>query len=281
VRVLRTCRQIRDEGQLVLYQDNSWALHTAALIIDRQVAVLLYNKHLFDMSTRHPYISFIRTIDFAISLAPYAHRHLSGAEVMTYRGTSLWERVMQLRSRSDIYFSVFEAQECERMELVLKHLAFVQRRAFPHLQTIMISLAFHFEGDADRLTCDRELTMQIKLHSLEQRSSPVPSQHHWPFEPRRRILTPLASLDNVQSVVVRRQLVPTQAPASGSGTQTAAAGSNMDHSRLVWTFPSISSMLFSAGYKFENFNTREAAIFQDERVRQVVHPFGLGVWTGA
>lgn len=293
----------------MLYQENSWTLQTAALVMDRQLAVLLYNKHLFDTSTRHPYISFIRTLDFPINIAPHAHRYLSGVEIMSLRDTPLWRLI--LRSPFETYYSIFEAEECERMELVLKRLALVQRRDFPHLQTIMISLAFHFEGDADCLTCDRQLTIQVKLNPLERRRTSIHPPSAWPFEPRRHILTPLADLGNVQSVVVRRQLVPTQAPASSSGVQTATvgmvnvqtfvarpllvpvpapasssgaqtatAGSNAGDSQLVWTFSSIGSMLFSAGYKFENFNTRQNIVFPDGRVHLAVTPPGLGVWTG-
>ena len=245
VQALLTCRQIHDEGQLVIHQDNSWALQTAACLVDPHSAILLHNEHLFDWSKRHQSTIHIRSLDFSIHLAPFVVRKLCDEEIQSY------EHVPHSWVRR--YFpgdvGVFqEADECARAAWILHHLVLFQRDKFPQLQSIMISLSFH--GQAPNGKCGLQLKIQARLHPRQGREYPVGAHDLGALEPRRRFLIPLATLKNLQSVVVRTQ----GAEPVGSGTENGTSALQKPKEQPVWTFTSIREMLDAAGTNFENFS---------------------------
>ncbi len=256
----------------MMYQENSWSLQTAARIMDQRQAILLYNKHLFDRSTRLESTINIRSLDFVVHLAPRTHRYLSKEEIFTYRGTALWKSLLQLYQGGRFFSVCEEADECDRSQLILNHVAMVQQNDFPHLQSIMISLIFHEAGPDETRTCDTQLKIQVNLCPDE---GGFRVREIGPLEARRQFLTPLAYMENLQSVIVRRQV------RHSSGTQNRTAARKKRKVERVWKFTSMRAMLFAAGYNFENFSRYEEDVSADEKGRQDARQLGLGVWLGA
>ena len=201
VQVLLTCRQIHEEGLLVIYHDNIWEIQRPAFASSRPISVVMFNRHLFT-SRRHQSTCHIRFLDFTVHIATFVERCLTRPEFLNLRDAHCLPS--HLHSAPEVYGSVSEAKECKENENMLLYLAEIYRDKFPQLQSIRISLICHPPSIEGYILHCFQLKFLVRLHRQD-----IPrqnNQHIGSYEPRRKLLTPLALLDNLQNIEVQLQV---------------------------------------------------------------------------
>lgn len=279
VQVLLTCRQIHEEGRLVMYHDNIWAVHGPAFTAHRLTNILMFNQHLFNMSRRHQSANNIRFLHFSIQLAPYLVRLLSSQEALSLRDAD--RLPVEIRSPADSRVTLSEEKECARYQTILNYLASVHRHNFPQLRSITILLnchaqwvvwgelnchqikfLVHLQRQDTRPRLDSPRTQHIEnadieeIDILDDLDDIDDTRNIGPYEPRRQIFTPLALIDNLRNIEVQLQANPLQAKAIDTPStekESKAPKKKPPKKEPVRTFSTIKQMLEAAGVNFNKF----------------------------
>lgn len=214
MQVLLTCRQIHDEAQLVIYHDNTWGVELPAITPHQLTNIMMFNAHLLDLSRRHLSARNIRFLDFPMHLAPSVKRFLTPEEVSGLRDA---DRTLAVDFKGRAYIMLTEAVGCERYRSILIYLVTTHWLVFPELQSITISINWHPPWVADPDPFCHCLKFLVRLNRQDNPPSDDSSRMQGfedigPYEPRRRLLAPLALLANLRNIEVQLQADPAQVP---------------------------------------------------------------------
>ncbi len=172
--LLRTCRQIRDEGTPVFFEVNSWKLHRVRLRDLPMVPSSIPNdtQHMFDQLGQIKAMKHFKHVNMRIPLAPLAYCDLSIPHHIALDDPLAIFRFDSTHSASVLAsHKLDETAQCGLFRKAIKSLVANRAHVFPKLRSITLEVSFHSKkitpvGDPlDR--CGITLHVRIKLGHID------------------------------------------------------------------------------------------------------------------
>ncbi|KAL2039164.1 hypothetical protein N7G274_008213 [Stereocaulon virgatum] len=308
-------KQFYNELVEVFFRDNSWALHRARLREDANSEPMTLTKdslHMYDNYSKNKYMTRFKHLNMQICLTPFAVVDLctpkdlfepsTPADLLAYQ---IHQNPEKLRKHT-----LNEEVQCEMYRTVLEGLVSKQKKCFPELQTLTLKISLHAPQATRSSTLTRKvedrcgITFKVKVllnipEFTEHRLQTFRANLDGPgnnfcietiepntLEPRRRMLSPLAGLDGVYRVQVKRRWIVLHRP---KGTKPVCCVANdgaieednvlASHMTQRHTFTSVEQMLQSATTNFKLFQVTGLTEYEisKEDVIEILEHEGTGM----
>jgi len=232
--ILKTCKQIRNEGEQIFFKINDWTLHRPtlrrgeglvpkSLVVDTQKMFKRYVpcshiKH--ELCSRTPYVRYFRNFNMRIVISPTATVDLPLPDDIDPTDTAGVELARMFQDREILRrHTLTEAQQCEMFGAALSGFVNNQAGMFQNLRLFTLELALHspvhlaISSPLNR--CGTTFKIKILLDALikgDYAAQPEPPTMFDDLDSdlkyldsRRRMLAPLMKLKGVRSVEVHRR----------------------------------------------------------------------------
>ena len=282
-------KQFHDELLEVFFRVNSWALHRARLREDANSEPTTLTNGSQSMCGNYwngGFITYFKHFNMQIFLAPYAVVDLCTPKNVFGFSTSADLLAYQMRQDPEGFHKhiLNEESQCEMYRNVLEGLVSKQKKCLPSLKTLTLEISLHAPQATQSSTLTRNLeercgiTFEVKVFL---NTSVVPKHQRRMFrenfdgpgnrfcmetiepntlEPRRRMLSPLAGLDGVYTVQVKRRWVVLHRPKGTMPIRYVADDGAIkednvlaSHMAQLHTFSSVDEMLETATIDFKLF----------------------------
>ncbi len=234
--VLKTCRQIRNEGEQVFFENNEWTLprprlrkgvglDLKALTEDTQRIFKRYipRDHAEQENwsrSRIPHVRYFRNFNMRIAISPTATVDLPLPDGVDPSDTAGVERARISEDQEVVRrHTLTEAEQCQMYGAALSGFVNNQGGMFQDLRRLSLEIALHSPVHRARSSpldrCGTTLKVKILLDASTKRdyaTHPEPptifddsDSYVKNLEPRRRMLAPLLELRGVRTVEVHRR----------------------------------------------------------------------------
>ena len=276
--LLRTCHQIRDEGERVFYEINSWGLHRARLRDTPPAdlsATIDDTRRLFDTLHKFKATKHFKHTSMQISLSPLAYWDLAVPDSLELNDPVAIHH-FELSQQPSVIAShtLDETAQCKLYKAAFSGLVESSASVFPKLRSMTLEVSLHEKNPASaalndplnrcgitfyvKIKLGRKKRTVLKYHGplLSLAPGSVVPNSPWlhsilndprnvPFsDPRRDMLSPLRELHNVQSVEVERRWTVRYRQGPLEDGVIAVKAQPL---RQLWRFCTVADMLKSAG----------------------------------
>ena len=144
--ILRTCHQIRREGNMVFFDVNSWSLQRVRLR-DRPVptsAMRVDTQRMFDRLRQNVGLKRFKQVNMRISLSPLAYYDLAIADNIALDDPLEVHFFESLHPRDVIDFhKLDEKAQCELFRTAINYFVNTRTHVFPSMRSLTLEVSFH------------------------------------------------------------------------------------------------------------------------------------------
>lgn len=287
--ILRTCKQIRDEGELAFYNVNSWSLPRARLR-DNPVqfpVTLLDSKKVYDRLRKIETMKLFKHFNMRIPLSPLAYCDLVVPDSVALDDPDA-VHLFELSQNPGVIalHKLDEKAQCELFRAAIEGLRQSRMHVFPNMRSLTLEVSLHAKkitrnppedplnrcGIAfyvrvifARECCTKRachessiiqdpgmsqnVDLDVQNDSLQSTSSGDVSTEHY-VDPRRHMLSPLGQFHGVRCVEVERRWTVIYRQ---KGVEDGIFTTRRQPLRQLWRFLTVSEMLQRAGPGFVAF----------------------------